>query len=852
LLTLLGAGGIGKTRLALELLRELRSESQWLVSFADLSSLAHPDLVPQGVALSLGVREQPGRRLVATLVEALEGSAVVLVLDNCEHVIQACAALALELLRGCPKLRIVATSRERLGVTGETAWPVPPLSIPQPHMSADQVEHTEGVELFVQRARAVYPTFELDETNLGAVSDICRRLDGIPLALELAAAHASLLSLEQIASRLDDSLGLLTRGSRAATDRQQTVRGTLDWSYRLLNAPERRLLDRLAVFAGGWTLDAAEAVARDDAPDGVAVLHALGYLADKSLVVVHCEAGRQMRYRLLETVGQYALERLTARGEKWSRQKIHANYFLALVERSQGELKGHLHMAAHERLQREHDNCRVALRWFIEAAETDAAQRLPGGLGRFWFFRGYLEEGEAWLARVLALPDADRPTAGRAWCLMGSGRLALSRGDYAAVQRAMGEARVLLHDLGDAAEEAFALFCLGFVARAGGDFVAAVTLLEQGIAVSRAAEDGAAEANCLWSLAEVALDQGNEREARRLAEAALVRAQAVGWPIGVVVSRRVLGSVHIREGRYAAADDMLRVSLADARAIGGRWWVAEILTQLAQLALAQGDLGKASGWLMESLTVARDLGDRAGIARALEGTAELAAVQRAARPALQLIGAAAALRESLRAPAPPAERNRLERRLAAVQRILGDAAANTARSEGCAMSLQQAIDLGLSYLQAVKRTRSGKKSTGLLTTRELGVCQLIAHGLTNRQIGDHLVIAEGTVERHVGNILAKLDMSRRTQIAAWAMAQGMVQHLRIEPSRGAGGITARICRITYMRIAPRRHILTSAEGLRTARIQWGATWKSPTAVSQFRRRVEANRCCLIRVMLPRS
>jgi non-specific serine/threonine protein kinase len=457
----------------------------------------------------------------------------------------------------------------------------------------------------------------------------------------------------------------------------------------------------------------------------------------------------------------------------WPRQQRHANYFLGLVERSQAELKGHLHVAAQARLEREHDNCRAALRWFIDAAETDAAQRLAGGLGRFWFFRGYLEEGEAWFARVLTLPHADRPTSGRARCLLGSGRLALSRGDYATVQRAMGEARLLLRNLGDAAEEGFALFCLGFVARATGDFAAAVTLLEQGIDLSRAAGDGAAEANCLWSLAEVALDQGNDPEARRFAEAGLARAQEVGWPIGAVVSRRVLGSVHTREGRYAAAADMLQTSLADARAIGGRWWVAEILAQLAQLALAQAELAQASGWLFESLTVARDLGDRAGIARALEGIAQLAAVQQAARLALQLMGAASALRERLRAPQPPAERTRSERRLAAAQRVLGEAAANTARSEGRSLSVQQAVDLGLSHLQTAKSTHSVEKSRSVLTSRELGVCRLVAQGLTNRQIAEHLVIAESTAERHVGNILAKLDVTTRTQIAAWAIAKGL-------------------------------------------------------------------------------
>ena len=419
LLTLTGAGGVGKTRLALMLLREVNTADRVGLVFVDLAPLADPALVPQTVASALGIREQPGRSLVASLIEVIHRRLLLVVLDNCEHLVHACAALTEELLRACPNLCMLATSREPFGLAGETVWRVPSLLLPEPQMTPDQVERTEAVRLFVERTQAVLPDFDLQDQHLRAVADICRRLDGIPLALELAAAQVPLLSLEQLAARLDDALGLLMRGGRLAPARQQTVRATLDWSYRLLTAPEQLLLDRLAVFAGGWTLEAAEAIAGVDGVQPGEVLRLLGQLVNKSLVVVERDPNGLVRYRLLETVRQYALERLMASGEAPRARDRHAAYFLALVEQTEPELFGQGYLVAQARLEREHDNCRAALRWLVERAETEAAQRLAGALGRFWFYRGYLTESAAWMERVLALPDGDRPTAGRAKCLGG-------------------------------------------------------------------------------------------------------------------------------------------------------------------------------------------------------------------------------------------------------------------------------------------------------------------------------------------------------------------------------------------------------------------------------------------------
>ena len=774
LLTLTGAGGVGKTRLALALVNGLRADDGAAVAFVDLSPLSDPQLVAQTVASELGVREQPDRPVLATLVEALQSKELLLVLDNCEHLVQECARFSYELLSACPDLRILATSREPLSIAGEIVWRVPSLSLPESEMHLEQVERAAAIQLFVERAHAALPNFELSEQNARAVADVCRRLDGIPLALELAAAHAPLLSAEQIAARLGDALGLLTRGSRLAPARQQTVRATLDWSYGLLAAPEQILFDHLAVFAGGCTLEAAEVVAGGDGIELRDVLPLLGQLVDKSLVVVEPGPAKLARYRLLEVVRQYGLERLTARGHTPSVRNRHAAFFLTLAEQTEPELFGRDGLAAQARLEREHDNCRATLRWLVAQADTERAQRLAGALGRFWFFRGYLSEGEVWTERVMALPGGDRPTAGRAKTLHGAAGMALARGDYATVERTTLEARDIWRRLGNRAEEGFALFVLGHTAQRQGELLAARVFLEDGLALSRSAGQGAAETNCLWALAEVAFDQGDDREARTWAQAALARATEVGWTVGISVARRVLGALSLRQGDYPAATALLEASLADARELGARWWIAETLVPLGQLALEQGDVSQARARLVESLMLAQKLADRASMARALEGLAQLGVVQGVPQRALQLAGAAAALRDSLRAPLAPVERSRLERRLAPARRALGERAAQAVWAEGRALPLQQAVDLALASAPADSARRSSKRGRSVLTAREQEVARLVARGLTNRQIAEQLFIAEGTAERHVGNILAKLDVHARSRIAAWAVEQGLL------------------------------------------------------------------------------
>jgi predicted ATPase/DNA-binding SARP family transcriptional activator len=404
LLTLTGTGGSGKTRLVIKVAHDLMGsyyDGVWLVELAPLSK---GSLVAQQVANVVGVQEQPGQALVDTLAEVLAGKEILLVLDNCEHLIEAAAHLTNALLNGCPKLRILATSREPLGVGGEILWRVPPLSLPEDYEGPSTIEglmHYEAVRLFVDRARLRLLDFEVTQENAGTVARVCRKLDGIPLAIELATARMGALAVEQVAQRLEASLDVLNGTNRTAEARQQTLRATLDWSYDLLWEDEKVLFRRLAVFAGGWTLEAAEAVCSGGSIQEGDVLDLLGGLVDKSLVVAGASTGGAVRYRMLEPVRQYAQEKLEQSGEAETIKRAHAAYFLVLAEEAEPMLWGSEDAAWLDRLEREHDNTRAALSWSMEHDEVELALRLGGALRWFWFMAGYYSEGRSWLEAAL-------------------------------------------------------------------------------------------------------------------------------------------------------------------------------------------------------------------------------------------------------------------------------------------------------------------------------------------------------------------------------------------------------------------------------------------------------------------
>jgi predicted ATPase len=402
LLTLTGSGGCGKTRLALAAATDLLEEFEEGVWMVELAPLADPALVPQAVASTLGVREQPGRSPTETLSDYLSSKQVLLVLDNCEHLIEACAVLAEALLHSCPELRILATSREALGITGEVAWLVPSLSLPDlRHLpEIESLPRYESARLFVERTTAVKPTFALTERNATAVAQVCYRLDGIPLAIELAAARAKVLSVEQISERLDDCFRLLAAGSRTAMPRHRTLHATMDWSHDLLPDEEQTLFRRLSVFAGGFTLEAAESVCAGKDLQRDEVLELLSHLVDKSLVVAW-ERDGEVRYRLLEMVRQYGREKLDESGEEAEVRRRHAAFFLGLAERVEPELQGPGQVERLDELERENGNLRVVMSWALSKGEAGIAGRLGWVLWRYWFLHGHQGEGRRWMEVLL-------------------------------------------------------------------------------------------------------------------------------------------------------------------------------------------------------------------------------------------------------------------------------------------------------------------------------------------------------------------------------------------------------------------------------------------------------------------
>ena len=604
LLTLTGTGGIGKTRLALQAATELTGsypDGVWLV---ELAPLVDPALIPEAVASSLEIRKQPGSPLERTLADALRPRRLVLVLDNCEHLVTACAELADALLRACPNLRILATSREPLGIGGETVWRVPPLSLPTPLGPSKVValQQSEAGQLFLERANAALPGFELTEPNAQAIASLCRRLEGIPLALELAAAWVPVLSAEEIAERLDDALRLLVTGSRLAPPRQQTLRATLEWSYRLLSDPERDLFMRLSVFAGGWTLSDAEIVCAGPDLPREAVLDVLVGLVRKSLVLAEPGANGGSRYRLLEPVRQYARERLLETDSADVIHQQHARHFLELAERGETALRGPDQQIWLERLDREHDNLRAALAWAETSGRTQIGDRLAVVLARFWAMTGYLREDRGPLNPLDA--DAGMALAPRAKLLAGSGWLALLRGD---------------------------------LTRARTDLESSLTLVRQ-------LHDTQEIAETLKNLGRVTLEQGDIALARACFAESLMLSRARGYRWAIAFNLTGLAQVALQRGDTAKAVALFRRALAVYRELDSSRHVAVTLSNLASVLLAQGKVAEARELYAEALEVLPDVHDRFGLAHILAGIAGLAEVCEQPERAQQFLGAAAGLR----------------------------------------------------------------------------------------------------------------------------------------------------------------------------------------------------------------
>jgi non-specific serine/threonine protein kinase len=706
LVTLTGPGGCGKTRLALELARRVRSRFPDGAYLVELAAITDPDHVPAAFATTLDVPDRPKATTTDVLAEHLAPATMLLIVDNCERVIDGVSNLVSRLLAAAGALRIIATSREALKIPGEHAWPVPSLDLPAADESG-AIAATESVVLFADRARSVRPAFELTGANAGAVARICRRLDGMPLAIELAAAQVRGLTPEEIDTRLDDRLRLLTLETRGVAARHRTLRAAMDWSYETIAAGERRMLRALSVFAGGWTLDGALAVCGPGGSvedhgdlDDLGVIDHLTRLVDKSLVIAD-HAGSESRYRLLETVRQYAAEKLDESGDTTGAMARHLDFYLDLVERAVPELTGADQAEILSRLEGEHDNVLAALgRCDALAGGAERALRLCGGMRWFWRMRGYFKTGYAASRVALARPGAETPTAARAVALQAAAGMALVLGDFDATTAHAAEALDIERAAGHDDGIARALNSLGNAAYYRGELDEARRRHAEGLAIRRAQNDAPGIATALNNLANVASDRGETAEATRLYEEALRINRDAGNRSWAAINLNNLAILAFHEGDPREARCLHEEALAIRRDLSDRHGIAESLNHLGKMARHHDELDQARRLAEESLAMRRDLGDRLGTADSLDDTAMLAARLDALDLAARLFGASERLRDEIGAPRPRGDRREVETCLTPVRDSIGADTFAELVDAGRRLSLREAMTDALSWLAA--------------------------------------------------------------------------------------------------------------------------------------------------------
>jgi predicted ATPase/DNA-binding XRE family transcriptional regulator len=697
LLTLTGAPGIGKTRLAIQVAMSLRDSFADGACFVDLAPVRDMAFVLPAIAHALDLRDTSGQPLAVTLRDMLRARQTLLVLDNFEQVTAAAPDVA-GLLAACPHVKALVTSRATLHVRGEHELTVPPLALPAaaPLPALSDLAQYAAVALFVQRARAVQPTFELTPANAATVVEICQRLDGLPLAIELAAAWIKVLPPVALRSRLEHQLALLTGGAQDLPERQRTMQAAIAWSYDLLDGAQQRLFRRLAVFVGGWTLEAAEGVCGPATELGVDTLLGLRALVDQSLVRERTEAGGAGRFTLLETLREYGLERLEASGEHTELGRRHADYFVALAETAEPRLIGPEQDVWLERLEADHDNMRAVLDWTLEQRDAELGLRLAGAVHRFWDRRGHLSEGRLWTDRLLeldrALPIPAAPAV-RAKALNGAGVLASRQGDYERAIALHEETLALWRSLGDRRREAMALNNLGTEAQEQGDYVRAIAFYEESVAIKRDLGEPRTTAVSLGNLGDVLRDVGAFARAEALFVESRALYEQAGDRWGVAVAMTNLGDILRRRGDLAGAAQLHMESRALFQASQDHWGVAVALKNMADVACDRGELAEARALYGESLGLYRAIGNQLGTVWCLEGAACVAALSDEPARAAQLYGAAEALRRSIRTPLPPADRAAYERDVAALREVLGPERFAAAWAQGQAAPQHQVAAL---------------------------------------------------------------------------------------------------------------------------------------------------------------
>ncbi len=790
LLTLTGSGGIGKTRLALQVAANLLDHFVDGVYFVSLAPISAPELVSTMIAQALGVQESGGLPLQESLHNYLRDKQLLLVLDNFEQVVTAAPVVG-ELLKTCARLKVLVTSRATLHLYGEQEFPVPPLALPDPKQLAQtdpnaSLAHYAAIELFCQRALAAKPDFALTPNNAATVADICIKLDGLPLAIELAAARIKLFSPAALLARLNQRLTLLTNGPHDLPTRQRTLRDEIAWSYDLLTIDEQTLFRRLAVFVGGFTLEAAQAVGDPSAGSGQVlsgdVLDGVATLVDQNLLKQVEKGDGEARFGMLETIREYGLEQLVANGEAETVRRRHADFFLWLAERAEPTLLGRQRKQGLAQLEADLDNFRAALLWSqADANRAETGLRLAGALSWFAHFSNHANEVRGWLATTLQ--SASQPTWVRAKALWGAGLMALILGEYQQAKTEFEESVTLWRALGDQRGLAVALR----------ELCAILHFLDQPIAAQQCGEESVAfwrMVDSPWDLA-MALDnlafaiaaQGNKGQAHILFEEELALFEAIGDSWGQATALNGLGCIAGQQGNYAAARVYLMKALALRRVEAEKFTLAEALTLLGEVLQHQGEWETASKLYGECLIVAHDNGSRAVIAHVLHQLGTLAQAQNQIQRAVRLFASAAALRASAgglgsHTTKIPAEQIQA---IATARATLDEEAFAVLWTEGQAMKLDQTIAFALSQPAPAEAAPlvEDEKATPLLspaglTAREVEVLRLLVQGLTYAQIADTLIISRRTVNSHASTIYSKLGVTSRAAAMRLALDHRLV------------------------------------------------------------------------------
>ncbi len=827
LVTLTGPGGTGKTRLGLQVAADVSDLFKNGVFFVNLAPISEPALVVPTIAETLLIREGGGQVLLERLVEYLRPRQLLLLLDNFEQIISAAEQVA-ALLTACPQLKVLVTSREVLHVRAEHEFPVPPLAVPDPdHLpNLTTLSHNAAVALFLQHAQAVKPDFQLADVNARAITELCARLDGLPLAIELAAARMKLFSPLALLARLGQRLSVLTSASRDVPARQQTLRHTIAWSYNLLDARERWLFRQLAVFVGGCSMQTIEAVCTSLDSASESILDTIASLVDKSLLQqVESQVGEEPRFVILETIREYALERLESHGETQAARRAHAAYFLWLAEEAERELGGPQQARWLEQLEEEHDNLRAVMQWSLAQTEEEGkmALLLGGALGRFWYLRSDFSEGWDFLERALRRGDGGAASV-RAKALYAAARLHEAQGNHVQAGVLCEQSLALYRELEDTAGVAATLHLLADVAWGRGDLVQARVQAEEALARFQEIDDKGQVAYVLIHLGGLAVEEGEYALAHPLLEESLAIHRELGDTSNIALSLLHLSRLYrLSGGDLAQAHTLLDESLALYRELGDKSCIASCLSLSGMLALSEGDTALARSQVEQALAIfqemklqyrtalslyalaqvaeaegasarsralyeqgvvlAHESGDTGTIPAGLEGLAAAVAAQGDPVRAAHLWGAAEVLREALGAPLPPVDRSPYQRAAAAARTQAGEQAFATAWAQGRSLSPEQALATpgqgALSASTSAEQTSSPPSvaptpSPDGLTAREVEVLRVVAQGLTNEQVAERLVISPRTVDTHLTSIYSKIGVSSRVAATRYALEHHLV------------------------------------------------------------------------------